>query len=220
MRRLAIALAVLILGGCATTTLIEGQWKAADSELRPYGSVAVLTINDKPIKRQEFGTSLSQMLTKRGIRAAAGASFLPRDIYDKDGDGRLDKDIDIEAVRKAVVDAGYEAVLTVTVLNTAKDRSYVRPRETRVDILEFDRFNRYWVKTTEIAYTPGYYQQTTRVQIETNLYDARDLKLDWTGHSVTMDPSDATDLAMSYARKITDVLINEGMLKPSNRSRK
>ena len=52
MRCLAILQTLLILGGCATTTLLEGQWRAPDSELKPYGSIAVLTINDTFVDRE------------------------------------------------------------------------------------------------------------------------------------------------------------------------
>jgi hypothetical protein len=208
------SLALTLLAGCSTVTHLDGEWKVDAFPTEGFRSLAVITLRDDPIERLHFGGMLAEELNARKVKAAPGDAVVPAAMYDKNSDGRPDSDADQDAIQRHVAGAGYDAIITITVRNTEKDRVYVKGTEQTIEKRVYDPLHNAWIKTTETVGQPGYYQDLTRVHIETNLYATSDGRLCWKGATETLNPAGSADLARSYAKRIAAALVEQGIARP------
>ncbi len=74
-RTLLAALALLLLAGCATTSVVD-QWKAEGATVRKPNRIAVIVVLPDALMRQAVEMDLVDMMNKKGANAVA-ASKLP-----------------------------------------------------------------------------------------------------------------------------------------------
>lgn len=65
------------------------------------------------------------------------------------------------------------------------------------------------------AYSPGYVQTDTFVDVETMVYSVRDGKLLWAGRSETLNPRSVPELVDDVAAAVRKDLVSKGLLPGS-----
>jgi hypothetical protein len=64
------------------------------------------------------------------------------------------------------------------------------------------------------VHNPGYTYTNVTVTLETNLYDASNENIVWSGRSATFNPGDVRDVINPTAKLIVQNLIDEGLVQP------
>ncbi|MBI5597688.1 MAG: hypothetical protein HY928_16495 [Elusimicrobia bacterium] len=210
MGKTASGLAVLALlagAGCVTApTTFEAASLRHEAEGRRFKTVAVLPMSEDPGLRKHFAESVVGFLRPWTVRAERGADLLPRQLYDADGDGRIDPAVDRDLIRLRLSEAGFEAVLTVA----------YQPKEDALPAAGAHQ----WPEASLPEYMTAQYEKARaagaarpdELLLETNLYDSKTGKVVWSAHSRTTRSASATVLAESYAAAVVDELVKYGLI--------
>jgi len=200
-----IALPVFLLS--CTSSKITSSWKdpAASKELSKFKNVLVVGMqaSDRQLK-EEMENYLSEYLTKEGINAKA--SF---DEFGPKAFAKMSEDDVAALVRKK----GYDAVITIALLDKQKEQSYSPGSVNYAPVgTYYNRMGRYFTTVYDRIYTPGYYSTSTDYFWETNLYDARQEKLIYSAQSKSFDPGSITSLSKEYSKSIVKDLTEKGLI--------
>ncbi|MCB0495349.1 MAG: hypothetical protein KDC79_04395 [Cyclobacteriaceae bacterium] len=201
-------LSALILSGC-TGTRFSATWKDPNYTGKSYEKLLVWALSDNVAARATVEDETTYFLKLKGINAVSGADILPAD--------RSAIPKDQEVVKKKLVDAGYEAVLTVGLIDVKEETHYVQGNYTPAAFGYYGSFYGYYPYMYGSVYQQGYYASSTNVYLETNLWDVNTGKLVWSGQSKSSDVSSVDKLANSYARAVVSELISKGLLLPSKK---
>ncbi|HMO33948.1 MAG TPA: hypothetical protein PKE63_13635 [Lacibacter sp.] len=201
-----ILLAGLLLSGC-TTTRLTTVW--SDPELKPaaYKNIMVVTLMEGVTNRElrvYFENHMAEDLVAMGYNArAATAVYGPRSFNGKTED----------EVIALLRNDGYDAVITITVLDVAKEDTYV---QGQMDVwpggIYYSRFGRYYYYWYNRVYTPGYYVTSTRYIVEGNLFDAKADKLVYSAQTETIDPSTLDNLGHRFSIRLLRSMKENGVL--------
>lgn len=108
---------------------------------------------------------------------------------------------------------GYDAVITIALLDKQNEKSYNPGNVNYTPVgTYYNRFGRYFTTVYNRIYTPGYYSTTTDYFWETNLYDAKGDKLIYSAQSQSFDPSGITMLSKEYGKSIVKDLSEKGLI--------
>ncbi len=189
--RCAPVLAALVAAACATPpTVFEATSLRPEARGRHYARIAVIYMNDDPGLRKTFGDSVVGFLRAWTAQAERGGDLLPRSLYDADGDGKIDANVDRDLIRRRLQEAGFEAVLMAS--NVSEHGHSWHFEETGPE-----------------AHPAG----AAEFLIETDLYDAASGKVVWSAHSRTLNPENGVLLSQSYAGAVVDELVKNDLLR-------
>jgi hypothetical protein len=193
---LGLLLGLVLVQGCATTTLVE-TWQApglepADLEFEDVVAIAVMPDETR------------QRLVEDALAAAAThtkvtPAYTILEPEDRDDPARL---------RAALERNGIDGAVTVTLVDTEKQQTYV-PGTTRVYP---GGYYGYYRAVGAVVYEPGYTHTDTIVVVETSLYNVSEGKLLWSGISRTMNPKNVDSLIEGIVEAARDELHSEGLL--------
>lgn len=204
----AFACLLLALAACVTApTTFEASFLRPEYRDRRYKTVAVLSLSDDPGLRRAFGESMVGYLGPWTQRAMKGGDLLPRTAYDRNGDGRIDVDVDKEAVRTRIREAGFDAILTAHY--EPREELEVRTGALPEHTWGSETFAGHWASESEKAHTGA---PPSEVLIETELYDAETGRVVWTGHSRTVLAGSVGTLSESYASAVVEELVKNGLI--------
>ncbi|MBL7745813.1 MAG: hypothetical protein JNM19_00175, partial [Chitinophagaceae bacterium] len=117
----------------------------------------------------------------------------------------------------AINNSGFDAILTVVLLDKNKEKYYVPGRIT--DYRNFDkygRFHQYYNLVSERIYSPGYYGEETKYIWENNFYDLTSRQMVYSARSRTFDIASKTTLAHTYGQLMANSLAEKNILiKPT-----
>lgn len=203
-----IAFAVLLLTGCMGTKF-SATWKEPDYNGKAYKKLLVIAMSDNVSARGTVEDETTHFLKVKGINAVAGSDILPAD--------RTVIPKDKNVLKKKLTDGGYEAVLTVGLIDVKEETHYVQGTGYYNPMSygyygSFYGYNSYMYGS---VYQPGYYSSSTVVYLETNLWDVATGKLMWSGQSKSSDVGSIDKMANSYARAVVSELTGKGLLLPS-----
>ena len=202
-----VLLALPILVVACTSSKVTSSWKdpAATKELLKYKNVLVVGMqpNNRQLK-EEMENYLATYLAKEGINAKAS--------YDEFGPKAFAKKTDDE-VTEMVKKKGYDAVITIALLDKQKEQSY-NPGSVSYNPVGtyYNRIGRYYTTVYDRIYQPGYYSTSTDYFWETNLYDAKQEKLIYSAQSKSFDPGSITSLSKEYGKSIVKDLSQKGLI--------
>jgi len=200
LRLLALLLATLSLGACASTQFIS-TWQDPDVAFGKLDGqkVAAFLISDNESSRRAVEDSLARELTARGAQGIAGYTLMSS------------KDAKDEAVAKTKLEeAGVEAVITLRlvskeqVVNSTPATWHLEP--------SYGKWNGYWVRGWREVYEPGYLREDTVVQVETLIYSMDSKGMIWAGISETVNPTGADALIKDLAEAIDNSIEKSGLL--------
>lgn len=118
-----------------------------------------------------------------------------------------------DEVIKKLNGQGYDAVLTVVLLNKQKERFYVPGRVMYTPYnIYYNRFWGYYRSVWSRIETKGYYEETTNYFWESNLYDLAPQKLVYSIQTKSFDPTSTDALAHEYGKLIVRNMVKNGVL--------
>ena len=204
LKWLIIALPVFLLS--CTSSQITSSWKdpGTGKELSAFKNILIVGMpNDRQLK-EEMENYLSEYLVKEGINAKAS--------FDEFGPKAFVK-MNEDDVTALVRSKGYDAVITIALLDKQNEQSYNPGMVNYTPIgTYYNRIGRYFTTIYDRTYTPGYYNNTTDYFWETNLYDARQEKLIYSAQSKSFDPGSIKSLSKEYSRSIVKDLMEKGLI--------
>jgi hypothetical protein len=199
-RATAPAIAVLLVGACASSTQINAQWVNPQAGNRlPVKNVLVIGITRDTTARRVYEDTMVAQLAARGVKAQPAYRTLP-------DDGPAPQ----PAIEKAVRDAGADAVLisrTVSVTNEVR----VSPGMVAGPPYGFGwgGFYGYYHGMWSAAYAiPPSVYTVQNVVVDTRLFDARDFVVLWSGSSTTTPTSSMQTTISEFATTLVQALAN------------
>jgi hypothetical protein len=187
----------MIFASACTSTKISSSWKDPGVSKTSFKNIVVVGIMEgkrKKSLRISFEEHMVNDLKEAGIKAASSSN-----VYGlKSFNGMSENDI-IQLLKKD----GYDAVITIALLDVTKEQSYVRGQ---VDFwpggIYYSRFGRYYSYWYNRVYTPGYYVTNTTYLVEANLFDIERDKLIFSSQTETIDPASIDNLAHRISRSL------------------
>jgi hypothetical protein len=203
----AIAAMVAMLATGCSTSMITSTWKSSSVTAKPYKRILVLGLIGEPDRtmREKMEQHIAGDLRDLGYNAVCACeAYVPKAF-----DGVSEK----EAV-KFLSEEGFDAVITVVLLNKEKERYYTPGRvQYSPYSVQHRRFWGYYTTMHGRVFEPGYYSATTKYFWETNLYDLSDLSLVYSAQSQSFDPESYNKLAHEYGLMIVKNMQKQGVLQ-------
>ncbi len=201
---------LILAGACGTTVHMTGAWKAPEAPAEGYHNILVASLTSNVGAQQMVETQMAAALQKRGITAGKGLDLFPPKFNPV-------SDQDKSAATQKIMDAGYTAVLTTSLVNKESQTRYVPGSVSYAPYPAYGWYGRFWGYYGYMygsVYSPGYYTTDKRYFLESNLYDLKqDGKLVWSGQSETYNPNSLESFAKAFATQVSDALQNGGLLK-------
>lgn len=209
MRTLVFLLFTCIAAaGCGSSTYVTNSWTKPGSRLGSFRRIAVLALvgDESRGLRQQMETSIVSALAEQGYPAYS--------TYAQFGPQRLERDEEQAVARLQGTNS--DAILTVVLLDKAKEQNYTPGRVTYAPVGGY--YNRFWGYYSNVydrMYVPGYYTTNTRYFWETNLYDLKQTEesLVYSAQSESFDPSSAESLGRQYAKAIVKDMNRAGIVR-------
>jgi hypothetical protein len=190
---------------------ITQTWTAKEAIPKKYQQILVLGVladndNELQVKMEDH---LAGDLKELGYTAIAANKIFPAGTFVKGDTARG---------VAAINDKGFDAILTIVLLDKTKEKVFVPGSNTYYKNQEqFNHFDRYYNTVYERIYTPGYYQDETKYFWENNFYDLYKKQLIYSARSRSFDISSKSKLAHSYGLLMAQSLVEKNiLLKPGS----
>jgi hypothetical protein len=188
-RRTVIGLALLVLGGCVSTSLID-RWKDPSFQGPPLRKVLVVGVQKDDGRRRLWEDGMVGALNHEGVQATASYTVFPN------------KAPNAEELAATASREGFDGVMASHFVS-ASQRNYWMPGYAGVGFGWRWRYYGYW----DAVYGPGYVETERRADYQTDVFtvDASGGKLIWTGITRSVDLSSVH----SFTNEISRVLVPE-----------
>lgn len=208
MKKIIAAVVFFVsFAGCGPSSRIISSWKAKDIEARQYNKIMVLGLinNADRTLREKMEQHIAGDLREFGYNAVCSCDeFDPQAFDDKSEKQALEK----------LTDSGVEAVLTIVLLDKARERYYVPERVYYSPYFIYhDSFWGYYRTMYDRVYGPGYYAVSTKYFWESNFYSLNGGKqLLYSAQSQSFDPVSAQALGHEYGKMIARDMVKKNIL--------
>ena len=205
MKKLLFLPLLALLISCQPSKITQ-SWTAKDVTPKKYQKILVLGVltaadNDLQVKMEDH---LSGDLKDLGYNAVAANKIFPAGTFVKGDTAR--------AVA-ALNGKGFDAILTIVLLDKKKEQKYIPGRITQYTNQEqFNRFDRYYNSMAERIYTPGYYTEETKYIWENNFYDLNSRQMLYSARTRSFDITSKNSLAHTYGLLMVNSLIKKNIL--------
>ena len=206
MKYLLIGLGLIVASGCSTSR-ITSTWKSPDALPGSYNKILVLGLirdADRSMQ-QKMENHLVSDLKELGYQAVSSLEEYGPKAFEK-----LDENTAIKNLQKK----GFDAVLTIVMLDKTKESRYVAGNIYYSPYGYY--YNRFWgyrVSLYNRIYEPGYYVTDTRYFWESNLYDMSNQKLVYSVQTESFDPSNTESLGHEYGQLIVQNMVSQAVLR-------
>lgn len=200
-----------LLFGCGPSTEITGTWANPELKNKKYTNILVTSMVNNVASRQAIETDLKLELESQGVQVTRGIDLFPPSLRDE-------KMGDKKSLLQAIDDNNFDALLTVTVIDSETETRYVPGTYSYAPINRFGYYGNFWGYYNywyPQIYNAGYYAQEKIYFLETNLYDAESEILIWSAQTETVNPNSLTDFSSDFAKVITEKLRNDNLLDRS-----
>jgi hypothetical protein len=161
----------------------------------------------------ENNPGLEQVMEENVVSSLKHKGYNANSYFDLYGPKALDKTDEQGAIKQLRAN-GEDAILTIVLLDTAKEHHYVPGSVTYAPYPYYYRFWGYYSNLYGRIYTPGYYTTDTRYFWETNLYSAGSEDLLYSVRTEAFDPTSAKNLANKYGKLIVKDMTDKGVIRP------
>jgi hypothetical protein len=211
MKKLFFIPLLAVLFSCQPSKITQ-TWTAKDATPIKYTKILVLGIltdNDNELQIK-IENHLADDLRKMGYLAIAANKIFPAGTFVKG---------DTTRAVAAIEGKGFDAILTILLLDKKKERNFVPGRLYGNNTFErTERFDNYYNAMAERIYTPGYYVEETKYVWENNFYNINSRQLIYSARSSSFDVTSKTTLAHTYgllmAKSLTEKKILQAPVKP------
>lgn len=206
--QLTASLVLLFLMSCSSSRITH-SWKAENILPKKFSKILVLGLNNETDigTREKMENHFVGDLGELGYTAVSSLKeFGPKAFKKMDEDAALDK----------LKSSGFDAVITIVLLDKTKEKHYVPGRVYFSPYIIYQR--RFWGYYTTIydrVYTPGYYTTDTRYFWESNLYDLTSKELLYSVQTESFDPASSESLAHEYGKLIVGDIVKHHILSKS-----
>ncbi len=206
IKYLLIGLGLIVASGCSTSR-ITSAWKSPDALPGSYNKILVLGLirdADRSIQ-QNMENHIVGDLRDLGYQAVTSL-----DEYGPKAFENMDENSAIKNLQKN----GFDAVLTIVMLDKTKESRYVAGNIYYSPYGYY--YNRFWgyrVSLYNRIYEPGYYVTDTRYFWESNLYDMSNQKLVYSVQTESFDPSNSESLGHEYGQLIVKNMVSQSVLR-------
>ena len=208
----SFAVALCLLAGCtkATTTSISQSYRNPGYEQTVFKRLFVIGVAQNDESRQAFEDAFVKAIVAQGGSAEASWSHLSKS-----------EQLTEDEIRSAVQAGGFDGVLITRLLAVDKDQEYTpgstyNNPQTRYYAggggLYGYGFYGFYGTTYAKVHEPGYFETSTTIRVETNLYSLATDGLVWTGQSKTVDPKSIPDARESMTAAVAKKLKQENLL--------
>lgn len=201
-----IIFAVLFIITSCTSSKITSSWKAPNAQQNKFRKVLVLGLfleKDRTLKEQMEAHIVSD-LKNLGYDAVCSC--------DEYGPKTFENMKESEALQK-LSGSGIDAVLTVVLLDKAKERYYV---PSRIYYTPYNTYHqRWWGYYSTMygrIYEPGYYTVDTKYFWESNLYDLSTKDLMYSVQTQSFDPASTSSMAHEYGNLIVNDMVRNTVI--------
>ncbi len=205
MKKLFFIPFLAFLISCQPTKITQ-SWAAKDAKPTKYKKVLVLgVLTDNDLELQsKIENHLADDLRGMGYLAIPSNKVFPPGTFVKGDTARAAAAIDGK---------GFDAILTIVLLDKMKEPYYIPGRITDYTYYDkYSRFNRYINTVAEQIYTPGYYGENTKYIWENNFYDLNSRRLIYSARSRSFDIATKSTLAHTYGQLMAKSLVEKNIL--------
>ncbi|RZS97648.1 hypothetical protein [Cecembia calidifontis] len=213
MKNLPYLFALLILLGCAPSTKITGSWTSPDKNPEGYRSIFIAAVIDNMQTRQVVENDFKKKLAKLNISSETSSERIKPTFWES-------KEIDKEAIREIISQNGFDAILTMTLLEKHSEERYIPGTMVYNPMVlggwgwgRRGTYWGYWVYHYPMMASPGYIVNDNEYIIEINLYDAKTELLIWSAQSKTLNPDSLEKFASDFSTVVLEKMLEEGVLK-------
>jgi hypothetical protein len=195
---------VFSVTACVPGSSITHSWKAENHITRQFNKIVVLGLLKDESTRQQMEKHIVSDLQRVGYPAVCSCEE-----YDLRAFEGLNEHEAIQKLRSL----GVDAVITVVLLNKAKEKYYV-PGNVYATPL-YPSHNHYWQYYQNVRSRinrTGYYLTSTKYLWESNLYDLQSDQLIYSAQSTSFDPASTESLAHEYGQLIVNGMIRANVL--------
>ena len=209
----ALCLAILSSAACKTTaTNFSQSYRNPGYEETVFKKIMVIAIASDQEGRQAFEDALSSAIARAGGLAQSSIEVLPKE-----------EQITEDELHAAIDAGGFDAVLLSRLLSVEKSREYTPPKKYNNPRTRYypaapgwgygyGGFYGFYGTTFAEVHEPGYFDTSTTLKLETNLYSVATNELVWTGQSETVDPESIDDARTSITTAVANKLKQERLI--------
>jgi hypothetical protein len=208
MKKVLLAMSAVFLLSCQTSKITH-TWTDKDVFPKKYNKILVIGVlpdNDRELQ-SKMEKHLAGDLNELGYSAFAASDLYPPGTFSRG---------DTAKAIAAINEKGFDAVLSIVLLNKEKEKYYVPGRTTYTPYATYySRFDRYYFTIYDRVTTEGYYATDTKIFWESNFYDIADKKMIYSSQTRSFDPGSKESLAHYYGVLLANNLVkNRVLIKP------
>jgi hypothetical protein len=199
---------------CTQTISVTGYWYNKENVSgQKYKKAYFVALLNDVIKNATVETDLSTEAKKRNIETEMNQTNLPS--------GFVNKEIGQEAILQKAKELNCDLIFTIALVDVKSENYYV-PGQTNytpgTSYGYYNSFPSYYDRSYSTYQTPGYYVNDKTYFIETNVYDANDLKLLWSLQSQASNPTNLKSVSALYAKEVFKKMDAEGFTKVTKKN--
>ena len=195
---LMVVVSVSLMVSCAASMKLVSVWKDDTYHGEHFRKLLVIGTAEKPGVRRFFEDEFVDQFRARGIHAVASYTLIP-----------IDKVTDKETIAEKIKDQGIDAVLITKLVDKKVIESY-RPAGERyvIPLGYYNDWYQYYADSIRHSAAPTYTVKK-EVSLETNLYEARNEKLIWSGHTRMTLENERDKQIKEYVTLIIKTLLSD-----------
>ncbi len=205
-----LSLTLLVFSACATSgTEITGSWARAENQAKQFERIMVLGLSDNVPARAQAEQAIAGRLAQEGFQAIEGITMIsPQALKDYNGDR--------DKAKKFFEEHSVDGVIVISVRDVKEEERYVPGTATYRPMTYgyYGGFYSYWYTAYDRVYTPGYYEESLEIFLESNLYDVTTEELLWSAQSKSENPSSIPELVRGYAEVLVRDLMAKNVIAP------
>ena len=205
MKKMLWVLCAAVLFSCQTSK-ITATWTDKNVSPKKYSKILVIGVlkDDDRELLSKMENHLAGDLNDLGYSAFAASDVFPLGTFVK-GDT-------MKAI-EALNSKGFDAVLTVVLLNKEKENHYVPGRVIYTPYAPYhDRLDLYYYSMYDRIQTEGYYSTDTKIFWESNFYDRGSKKMIYSSQTESFDLGSRETLAHYYGVLLANNLVKSKVL--------
>ncbi|QGU31739.1 hypothetical protein [Thermochromatium tepidum] len=189
-----------LLGACAATGPVSSVWIQPGQTPRQYERLVVFGVTNNPKVRRAYEDNFVKRLQTLGITTWASHELVS----------------DRQLGRLARMTEGYAKVKADGVLIThlvTDESASTQPAARIGSVPDHDHhLIGYFSRVYDEVSTPGYYSDPKALRLETNLYDAKQERLVWSGRSQPLDPNSEHTTLSQVIDEVIAQMQRDGLL--------
>ena len=204
-------IAAAALTACSNTkTSIPQSYRNPGYEQTVFKKLLVIGVAENEESRKAFEGAFVKAIANEGGAAQSSWDVLPKS-----------EQLTEEEIRTAIEAGNFDGVLITRLLSVDKEQEYTPASTYNNPRTRYYSggggmygygFYGFYGTTYAKVHEPGYFETSTKIRLETNLYSAANDGLVWTGQSDTVDPKSIPDARESMTTAVAKKLKEEKLI--------